>query len=222
MPFSHPRARFGSEAGSIPVSSVVHTQCGGTCYANAIATAVRAAESRIVGREPASHAAIVGSIVRRHGTDGGHVASVLTEECIPRQLRWTQLTDASACRQVVQQERRVAIASFWLSGRQWERFSQFFRQNPRGVLRGAEVGQEDEEDELDMLAELQGHAVGVVGFGRDYVLLKNSWGAGWGQDGCFKVELGAVEFKFYDVFYVVQDLTAEDRSRFALAQRQVR
>ena len=41
------------------LSQTPHEQLGGTCFANAAATIIRAAESRIIGRIPAPHEDIV-------------------------------------------------------------------------------------------------------------------------------------------------------------------
>eukprot|EP00486_Rosalina_sp_Unknown_P002308 CAMPEP_0201577292 /NCGR_PEP_ID=MMETSP0190_2-20130828/23585_1 /ASSEMBLY_ACC=CAM_ASM_000263 /TAXON_ID=37353 /ORGANISM="Rosalina sp." /LENGTH=74 /DNA_ID=CAMNT_0048009139 /DNA_START=35 /DNA_END=256 /DNA_ORIENTATION=+ len=51
-------------------------QSGGTCYAHACASAIRATESRIVGRNPQSHESLVREITNKYGCDGGHVTIV--------------------------------------------------------------------------------------------------------------------------------------------------
>eukprot|EP01084_Bolivina_argentea_P084660 153061_1 len=40
-----------------------HMQNGGTCYANAVATAIRATEFRIIGRKPDAHKKLVKQII---------------------------------------------------------------------------------------------------------------------------------------------------------------
>eukprot|EP00440_Ansanella_granifera_P060935 gb/GFBE01066050.1/.p1 GENE.gb/GFBE01066050.1/~~gb/GFBE01066050.1/.p1 ORF type:complete len:344 (+),score=56.43 gb/GFBE01066050.1/:1-1032(+) len=68
----------------LALSSIVHHQIGGTCYANAIATAVCATENRIVGRVPMPHETIVKQIIAAHGSDGANTLAVLKEECDKR------------------------------------------------------------------------------------------------------------------------------------------
>lgn len=88
------RTSFAFEV--LKVSQTVHQQTGGTCYAHAVATAVRAAESRIVGRTPETHAEIVERIVSKHGSKGGRVKKVLEEECPKRCLRYRKVSYSQA------------------------------------------------------------------------------------------------------------------------------
>lgn len=59
------------------VSQTVHLQYEGTCYANANATILRAAESRIVGRELEPHEVIVQRLITKYGLKGADTFSVL-------------------------------------------------------------------------------------------------------------------------------------------------
>ena len=73
------RTSYRSELVRASVTS--HDQVGGTCHANEVATVVRAAESRTVGRSLEGHAAVVNRIVAQYGSDGGVVETVLEQEC---------------------------------------------------------------------------------------------------------------------------------------------
>mmetsp|Transcript_37206 Transcript_37206/g.73710 ORF Transcript_37206/g.73710 Transcript_37206/m.73710 type:complete len:150 (+) Transcript_37206:36-485(+) len=114
------------------LSLLVHTQTGGTCYANACATMIRAVECRIVGREPVPHKVLTDRIVARHGTNGGDCEVVLQEECPERQLSYRSMgmTDSSSCHMVLQDieatlQQRVVLMLFALDDNQWCKFSGF-------------------------------------------------------------------------------------------------
>lgn len=62
-------------AGNTGIAKVPN-QFGGTCYANSVATVIRAVESRIAGRISQFHGVIVASILKKQpfcGLAGGNV-----------------------------------------------------------------------------------------------------------------------------------------------------
>ena len=201
------------------ISCEIHRQVGGTCYAHAVATALRAAESRIVGREPSPHADIVASIVGKHGDAGESVGKVLAEECPKRQLRWRQVSESDARKAA--EAGRVLVATFYLTDAGWDAFSKHFGETPRNPFL-----------DKDGKGRKEGHAVAVRGFidgyGKNsrtqelgilrYVELKNSWGGSFADGGFFRVALDAIEFTFYDVFFFERDLLPADRANFLRAQ----
>eukprot|EP01083_Nonionella_stella_P121408 364744_1 len=65
------------------------------CYAYAIATVLRAAENRIIGRNPPKHNVIANQLIRRYGENGAVSSDVLRKECPPRQLRWKEVSRES-------------------------------------------------------------------------------------------------------------------------------
>lgn len=58
---------------AVSASTAVHEQTGGTCYAHAVATVMRAAEKRVVGRELHKHEEIVSPIINKFGMNGADV-----------------------------------------------------------------------------------------------------------------------------------------------------
>ena len=71
---------------------------------------------------------------------------------------------------------------------------------------------------LKFRGQKMNHAVLVVGYGtengRDYWLVKNSWGPGWGANGFIKMRRGTNECGIADVC-VVTDCSASGRPDFA-------
>lgn len=90
-----------------------------------------AAESRIIGRCP-NFAKLEQQIEGEFGTDGGQVVKVLEKYCPPRKLKFKKV-DLTGCINALKSGRAVA-ASFFLDENQWKHFSNFYRENPRGVL----------------------------------------------------------------------------------------
>merc|ERR1712118_344043 len=82
-------------------------------------------------------------------------------------------------------EDRPLVACFWLTQRQWDRFSYFFERYPRGKLSSDDLGPADPDERQD------GHAVAIIGYGQDrgvdYFKMKNSWGRDFADDGFFRV-----------------------------------
>lgn len=139
------RTRFSME--NPQVSASVHEQKGGTCYANAAATVLRAAEGRIIGRALEGHEIAVARIVAKHGEDGGSVKTVLNEECPSKSLRWKQV-QLSEAEDAVRFGRPVVL-TFHLTDMhhetekarsplplvdEWSVFADFFDGRRKGVL----------------------------------------------------------------------------------------
>lgn len=202
-----------------------HEQVGGTCYAHAIATVIRAAECRIVGRQPLAHRTLVDQIIQVNGTDGANCEVVLQQQCPERQLRFKNLGSTSAeeeCATVLQSIRetlqhRTLLLSFCLDDDQWSNFSAFFNRHPTGILRGEDIG--------ECRGPPTGHAVVVTGEGEKagdaqvtrYWKCKNSWGAKFGDSGRFRIDQHVFPMRWIDVFFQKHELTPSDFQRFRVA-----
>eukprot|EP01084_Bolivina_argentea_P210078 357703_1 len=195
------------------VSKTVHKQVGGTCYANAVATVIRAVESRIVGRKPEPHATLVTNIVNKYGTDGGNVSKVLNDECAKRHLKFDIVDEKDAEKALSQN--RVLVGGFWLDDPQWAKFSAYFKKLRKGVVTKEIIGKQTEKDTVC------GHAVAIIGVGDGYWKIKNSWGDKFADSGYFRVAKNAFKWEFYDVYFRVCDLTKEDLDNFKAATTSV-
>eukprot|EP00927_Polykrikos_kofoidii_P037869 TRINITY_DN32073_c0_g1_i1.p1 TRINITY_DN32073_c0_g1~~TRINITY_DN32073_c0_g1_i1.p1 ORF type:complete len:513 (+),score=42.28 TRINITY_DN32073_c0_g1_i1:183-1541(+) len=214
------------EENVLSLSSYIHTQAAGTCYAHAVATAVRATESRIVGRHPKPHAEIVQEIVSRHGSNGADAFEVLRRECAQRCLGCCEVAVANFTEAL--QSNRTALVRFRFSEDIWTAFSSFFKKHPSGILSVADIARYKPDLSLPPCSE--GHAVCAKGLlcenGKPYVYLKNSWGTSFADNGCFKVGLDVIArpefgFEIFDVFFRICDLTPEDLQNYEEAKNNI-
>ena len=116
----------------VDASRCARKQTGGTCYAHASATVLRAAESRIIGRCPEDHDSLVTRIIDKYGSDGGFPIRVLNDECPCRRLSHEQVAQAGA--EAAVDQGHAVLASFFLTDAGWQFFSSFFATNPSKVL----------------------------------------------------------------------------------------
>lgn len=205
-----PARRTSYRSELVRASVTTHAQVGGTCYANAVATVVRAAESRIVGRSLEGHAAMVNRIVAKYGSNGGVVRTVLKQECESRQLLCEEV-DEQRARDAIDRGRAV-VCTFHLSDEQWAEFSSFFRTKPSKVLSNISAGNDG--------AELHGHAVVILGRKGNVWQIKNSWGSGFAHKGYFMVRSDALRFSYFDVVFTEQGLTQADRDAYYRDRKQ--
>lgn len=201
----------------------ISKQIGGTCYAHAVAHALRETENRIVGRNPPSHDDYVKEIVSKYGTDGGSTAKVLKWQCTKRHLRYSHVNVKNAKTAI--KNGRVIVGTFSLNTGQWHKLSQFFGDDSTRdyVYEKCDIGEGYSGNDDG------GHAVAIVGYGNDttsettgkpveYWKIKNSWGTQFADKGFFRFSLD-MPLTYYDVYYVVNDLTRDDRDNFRKWQR---
>ena len=188
------------------VSLCVHKQVGGTCYAHAAATVLRAAEGRIIGRCPENFESLVDRIIAKYGSDGACSTEVLANECPRKSLRHKRVQLHQA--EEAMEKGHAILASFWLTEEMWNAFRDFFNKTPAGVL-----------DELPAQNKgvTEGHSVVVAGQRKDLWFLKNSWGTKWAAEGYFRVKkelFTRIQSTYQHVYFLEQDLTSHDQQAY--------
>ena len=184
----------------IPISSTAHSQNGGLsiCYANAITTVLRCAQSRM-RIIPKSHKEMVNGIVQRWGQHGAYAMDVLRYECAqsrpPLKFREVNSTQIAT----VLYAKRPVLFEFWIDETQWQRFATFFQNYPDKAIGRKDIG------DPDVMSKSKGHTVVICGLRNDYYLCKNSWGDSFGDKGYFRMQKEVISNiqlgVFWDVFF---------------------
>ncbi|KAF4480420.1 hypothetical protein CGGC5_v011009 [Colletotrichum fructicola Nara gc5] len=211
-----------------------------TCYAHAAAAVICMAMSRISGREGGyDDIGIVRQRILKEYTTGPSEQNA--KDLFEDAARWYRLrlleVDEDAARQAVLR-RRPVLATFHLSREGWGVFCGHFKQ-PEDGPNEPEDGSTESEDwstepedestesepvlkraqmmEHRSLPSYGGHAVVLVDCKPDRLTFLNSWGKDWGTNGSFSVEdhtvleLDGCPMRFYDVYWLLADLTPMER-----------
>ncbi|XP_062407049.1 uncharacterized protein LOC134098110 [Sardina pilchardus] len=187
------------------------SQEGGTCYANATAAVLHLAMTRITGRVGGypDFFEIREKLVAKYGKDGASTLSVVKEVCPQYRLQCEQVDEEGAKAAVAAM--RPVIATFHLTDQEWDLFSEFYKDNPEGILTRSVI----DIRERPPGAELSGHAVVMSRCSSERLRLMNSWGRGWGDQGFFRIQNADVlGLKFVDVFWTLDDLRQEEKDAY--------
>jgi len=176
---------------SVAVSAEVHDQKGGTCYANAAATCIRAALAK-QGKEEhlvPQHSEIVEQMIIKYGMNGANLFDAFLEFCPKYNLCVREVEPAKAKDWV--RKGHAVVASFHLTQQQWEAFNDFYDQSPSDVLFQLPCP----KGKITI-----GHAAFVTGVSEKTLELKNSWGEDFADQGKFRVGIQALSLQYYHVF----------------------
>ena len=184
-------------------------QEGNTCYAHASATVLHLIMKRIHGRrgKVPTFDELKDEMIGHFGKEASSIGKTLERMCRKYHLRYEPV-DLKGAMEAVASSRPV-IATFKLTGKEWDRFKNFFKTNGKGILT---------KKEIDITArpsnpKRSGHAVVLTSFNSEYLRLLNSWGADWGDNGFFKVQNAEVlGFKFYEVYWRIKDLNEKEKN----------
>ncbi|CAJ1446305.1 unnamed protein product [Effrenium voratum] len=181
----------------------------GTCYAQASATIIRAAERRIVGRRLEKHHVMAQRFVSGHGTDGAPSQTVLNmieQECKSRCLRCHSTTDAVAAAAALDLGRAIYV-SFALDDEQWKSFSSFFKKSPSAVLRELPANKKDNIK--------SGHGAVIVGHDNEAWKIRGDEFADGGFFRISKAVLQSAGAFFIDVYFLEAELRPDDKAAYA-------
>jgi len=176
----------------------------GTCYAYAVATAVRAAQLRLNAKlknkeDIEAHKKIRNELIKKFGDDGATADEALEYACNfgKRNLKWANIGVKDVDAKAVFDQGRVVLLWFFLDDGQWNDFSNFFAKRPTETLTAKDIRAKKGTE--------SGHAVCIIGYNAktDAWKIKNSWGTKDAADrGYYRVQAGALpDCEFYDLGY---------------------
>ena len=186
-------------------------QHGGTCYANASAAVLHLAVKRIIGRDGGypDFFELRRELIDKYGERGASTKKVLEAVCPKYRLK-CNVVNAIDAMQAVSEKRPVA-ARFYLSGAQWDQFSQFYKENPKGILTRSYLDSKHHSE-----SKPGGHAVVLTSYDAQSLCLMNSWGDDWANNGFFRVQNANTlpGLKFFDVFWTLDSLSKEEKTAY--------
>ena len=186
------------------------TQRGGTSYANAAAAVMHLAMKRIIGRDGGypDFFELREKLIAKYGEDGAFTKNVLEEMCPDYRLQ-CQTVNAIGAMEAISAKRPV-VATFHLTGAQWDQFVKFYCKNPRGILTRSYL-----DSKHVSRSDAGGHAVVLTSYDADSLRLMNSWGDDWADQGFFRVQNSDVlGLKFVDVFWTLDDLSEKEKKAY--------
>lgn len=196
------------------------TQVGGTCWANAAATAIFLASKRIIGRKELQFNEVREKLINYFKEKVQKNEGVDIEEALLKAL-----PEYNLAYEEVKNEDDINlfnpdgsynfyICTFWLEPEQWDDFSIFYNQNKGKSIEDVVLTKENlckTKKDPNRKPE-SGHAVILLDIDSYQYILLNSWGLSWGDQGKFAVERGAIpRMKFYKIYWYESDLTIEEK-----------
>ncbi len=108
------------------------------------------------------------------------------------------------------------MAKFRLTQAKWDRFSEFYKINPKGILKNQDL----KASILNRLlstdeGQASGHAVVLIKCDPESLWLMNSWGPGFADRGFFRVQNQSVlNLRFFDIYWTLNDLKPSEIEEF--------
>ena len=181
-----------------------------TCYANASAAVLHLAMKRIIERDGGypDFFELRRKLIAKYGQRGASTIEVLNEVCPTYRLQ-CQKVDAIDAMKAISAKRPV-VARFYLTGAQWDQFSQFYKENPKGILTRSYLDLKHHST-----SDPGGHAVVLMSYDAESLRLMNSWGDDWADNGFFRVQNSDVlRLEFVDVFWTVDNLSRKEKRAY--------
>ncbi|KAL9986942.1 hypothetical protein ACROYT_G001160, partial [Oculina patagonica] len=185
-------------------------QHGGTCYANASATVLHLAMKRIIGRDGGypDFFELTRKLIAEYGEHGAPTIKVLKEICPTYRLQCKKVDAVGAMKAV--SAKRPVVVRFYLTGAQWDQFSQFCEEKPKGILTRSYLDLKHHST-----SDPGGHAVVLTSYDAESFRLMNSWGDDWADKGFFRVQNSDVlGLEFVDVFWTEDDLSEKEKRAY--------
>ena len=185
-------------------------QHGGTCYANASAAVMHLAMKRIVGRDGGypDFFELRKKLINKYGEKGASTIKVLREVCPEYRLQCERVDTNGAKKAIT--EKRPVVARFYLTGAQWDQFSQFYQEKGKGILTKSYLN-----SKTGSTSDPGGHAVVLTSYDAESLRLMNSWGDDWADSGFFRVQNSDVlGLEFFDVYWTLNDLSKDEKEAY--------
>ena len=202
------------------------SQEGARCWAWALSEVIYLASTRVFGRKIKKFDEILEQIKNDEKTyndklkeNQGRPVFKMAEKYLKiYKLRGKVVSPKEAKKAVL--KGRPCLCRFYLDGPKWDKFSEFFRENPKGILTKKIINQKPKLYESGE----GGHAVVLTSIEKNCLKFLNSWGAGWGDKGYFRIENEEVfsdmkpnmsaYIQFMDIFWYESDLTKEEIDKY--------
>ena len=186
-------------------------QEGNTCYAHASATVLHLTMKRIHGRQGKipTFDELKDEMIGNFGKEASSIGKALKRMCRKYHLRYESVNLKKAMEAVASS--RPVIATFKLTGKEWDKFKNFFKTNGKGILTKKEI----DITARPLKPKRFGHAVVLTSFNSEYLRLLDSRGSDWADNGFIKVQNADVlGLQFYDVYWEIGDLNEKEKTSF--------
>ena len=200
-------------------------QIFGTCWANACAACIHFANMRVLGRKQISFEDLRKHIIINYSLedkDGNNISNITKKIYDDYKITVKQVDENEA--KIAVMKGRPCIASFYLSGKQWANFSEFFYDdiNKYKYLDSNFINKDDYPKIYYDSPKSEGHVVVLIDNKNEGMTFLNSWGIGFGDFGKFRIKNGDVltdgnnndKIKFYDVYWTLNDLSYDEKKYY--------
>jgi len=166
-----------------------HDQVGGTCYANTIATVVRAAQMR-QKVHVTKHASIVELLVGQFKNNGADTFEACKWYCGKYAQKYQSEYISECAVLAIICDARPVLARLRFDKDQLEKFNSFYSNGDVDA-----VMKKDDLGAYNPNLKYAGHAVVIIGYNSEKNAWKvqNSWGGNWAKGGYCFIEFGALE-----------------------------
>ncbi|CAH1792931.1 unnamed protein product [Owenia fusiformis] len=181
-------------------------------FANASSAVMHLAMKRIFSRDGGypDYIELRNDILRKYEDSGAPSLDILKKTCAEYRLHCQQVDELGAMKAV--SAKRPVLAMFKLTEVDWNAFTKFYKDRPRGILTRSDIDirTHSSDDSLDE------HAVVLTSYTSEYLRFMGSYGSDWADSGFFRVQEASVfDIKFVDVFWEEDDLTKSEIDAFA-------
>ncbi len=175
-------------------------------YANALAVIICLASARVHGRKKLDYFDVREKIINKFGNIS-NIYQVM-ENCLSNYKLHFNEVDEKGARKAIK-DSRPCLAEFYLTGRQWDNFIEFYNHNKKGILTKEIL---NENNAFNNKSKGGGNIeVILTHVSEDCLTFLNSWGTFFADNGYFRVKNADVlDVKFFDVFWYITDLSKEE------------